>query len=79
MKLLSWNCQGLGGFEDLTVPRLGYLRKEHFLEILFLMETKHSRNFLVDFQEWLGYDIIYIVEPRGLNGVSSLLKKQCRY
>lgn len=73
MSFMSWNCQGLGG--TLTVPILKEMRREHFPDFLFLLETKNSRNHVLKVQQWMGYDKSHIVDPVGLSGGLALFWK----
>jgi len=73
MSILSWNCQGAGGSE--TIPYLRTLRRKHYPDFVFLMETKQKSEFIFGVKKQLGYDHVFTVEPEGLSGGLALMWK----
>lgn len=71
---MSWNWQGLEKPKDLVISRLKEMRKEHFPEIFFLMDTMNKRDVLGDLQKWLGYDRVFTINPIGRGGFGSFWK-----
>ncbi|XP_010513742.1 PREDICTED: uncharacterized protein LOC104789794 [Camelina sativa] len=63
----------LGG--TLTIPYLREMRRLHFPDFLFLLETKNSRDYVVKLQRSLGYEYSHIVDPVGLSGGLALFWK----
>ena len=51
MKILSWNCRGLGS--HWTVSYFREIWHQHKPEFLFLSETKHYFDFVKDFKRIL--------------------------
>ncbi|KAG7593406.1 Reverse transcriptase domain [Arabidopsis thaliana x Arabidopsis arenosa] len=51
------------------------MRREHFPDFLFLMETKNSSSHVLKIQRWMGYDKSHIVDPIGLSGGLALFWK----
>ncbi|KAG7586642.1 Reverse transcriptase zinc-binding domain [Arabidopsis thaliana x Arabidopsis arenosa] len=51
------------------------MRRDHFPDILFLLETKNSSHHVLNVKQWLGYDFAHIVDPEGLSGGLALFWK----
>ena len=66
MKLICWNCQGIGG--DLTVDVLMEQNRLHTPDIMILLETKNRSHRYVFFKRRLGMDFMHAIEPRGIAG-----------
>lgn len=66
MKLLSWNCQGLGN--PLTVRELKAMVAQEKPDVLFLMETKNREELLCRIQRRLRFPSSVIENPIGMVG-----------
>jgi exonuclease III len=66
MRILCWNCRGLGS--DATVGELRWLVRVHRPSLLFLSETKMRDNRVRSFMWSLGYSGCYAVSSVGLSG-----------
>lgn len=69
--LCSWNCQDIEN--DLTVHRLKEICLCISPNIMFLMETKNSDDFVFHALEGLGFINRFSVPPEGLSGGLVLL------
>ena len=76
MRILSWNCQGVGNTP--TVRHLQEILGQYFPEIIFLSETKKKRWYIEGLVEKLGFHDVLTVEPRGRSGgLAVLWKSSC--
>jgi len=66
MRLISWNCQGLGN--PLTVQALKVLVTQEKPDIVFLMETKNQTQQILSIQRKLNFSAGFFQEPTGLAG-----------
>lgn len=66
MKLLCWNCQGLGN--PLTVQALKALSAKEKPDLLFLMETKNWELVLNRLQHTLHYNRSFVQNTVGTVG-----------
>ncbi|KAL1195595.1 hypothetical protein V5N11_035079 [Cardamine amara subsp. amara] len=73
MSILSWNCQGLGSLW--IIQNLREMRREHFSDFMFLLETKNSSHYVLNMLRSLGYDKCQLVDPEGLSGGLTLFWK----
>ncbi|XP_010497088.1 PREDICTED: uncharacterized protein LOC104774119 [Camelina sativa] len=58
-----------------AVRRLKKMRREHYPDFLFLLETKNSSDHVMGVKDWMGYDKVHIVDPVGLSGGLALFWK----
>lgn len=73
MSIWCWNCQGAGSTETVQVIR--EVRRLHFPDFVFLMETKQKFEYVSGLQKSLGYDKLFTVEPVGLSGGLAVMWK----
>uniref|UniRef100_A0A0D2ZZG0 Endonuclease/exonuclease/phosphatase domain-containing protein n=2 Tax=Brassica oleracea TaxID=3712 RepID=A0A0D2ZZG0_BRAOL len=73
MSIWCWNCQGAGSTE--TVQKIREVRRLHFPDFMFLMETKQKYAYVSGLQKSLGYDKLFTVEPNGLSGGLAVMWK----
>ena len=66
MRLICWNCQGLGS--PLTIQAIRALVAKEKPAILFLMETKNKEDVVKRMQRKLQFRECFIVNPLGLAG-----------
>ena len=66
MKMLSWNCQGLG--RPLTVHNLKEICKSHSLEVVFMCETKNQPMYVMNILRKCGFMNNFLIDPRSIGG-----------
>ena len=77
MRIMSWNCQGLGNTP--TVRHLQGIHGQYSPEIIFLSETKSRRGYLESIVEKMGFHDIVSVDARGKSGgLAVMWKEACR-
>ena len=74
MKILSWNCQGLGN--PWIVRSLHKIVKEQALKICFLMETQLDIGGIKWWCSELPFKNRFAVKKRGLRGGLAMLWKE---
>ncbi|XP_029145233.2 uncharacterized protein [Arachis hypogaea] len=70
MKLLSWNCRGLG--RPLTIHNLKGICKLYSPEVGFICETKNQSRQVEGKLRSCGFKEWFIVDPDGLSGVLAM-------
>jgi hypothetical protein len=71
MKIISWNCRGLGNPQ--IVRDLCQMVKEKRPSVLFLMETKCRQHKMEGIRVKLGFEGLFVVDPVGRSGGLALL------
>ncbi|XP_050222506.1 uncharacterized protein LOC126672595 [Mercurialis annua] len=71
MRILFWNCQGLGN--PLTIQQLQALCKQHSPDMIILVETKNQVNKIISLKKRLRFQSHFAIDPIGLSGGMSIL------
>ncbi|KAM1367659.1 hypothetical protein ACFX13_001153 [Malus domestica] len=66
LKIITWNCQGIGG--DLTVDNLLEQNRLHTPDMVILLETKNKSRSFVHLKGSLGMEHWFAIEPQGIGG-----------
>jgi len=66
MKIISWNCRGVGSPH--TVPRLKYIVRVYKPDILYLCETITNSDKTEELRYVLGFDSCFTVNRQGRSG-----------
>ncbi|XP_042939568.1 uncharacterized protein LOC122274610 [Carya illinoinensis] len=74
MKILSWNCRGLG--KPRTVQSLCMLVKEQVPDMVFLMETKLFYGRALKVEERFRFEGVIVVESVGRSGALMIMWRQ---
>lgn len=73
MRILHWNCQGLGS--TLTIPHLKDIRNTHNPDIILLVETKHVDSYVNNLAKDLEYDHCFVIPAKGSSGGVAIMWK----
>ena len=74
MSLLSWNCRRLGNLQ--TVKALEKVIKQEEPKIVFLMETKSDREWIVKVRDKCNFKNGLMVPSRGNSGGLAMYYKE---
>lgn len=66
MKILSWNCRGLG--QPRTVQELVCLSKTHRPNVIFISETRKNKEYVESLRYRLGMNNVFTVSVQGKGG-----------
>lgn len=76
MKIIVWNCQGIGG--PLTVSSLKEQVRLQAPDIVVLLETKNNAYRYGWLQKQLGMNFLHVVAPKGLSGGLCMFWKEAQ-
>lgn len=71
MKIISWNCQGLGN--PLTIQELRALIALERPSLVFLMETKNKATMVESISKKLQFQHLFLENPTGIAGGLALM------